>query len=61
MQALAPLAARVLTICERPGKKTLDAHVHVIELAGHATEAPLKGFLAAQPAFKVLGSYPRRY
>lgn len=60
MQALAPLAGRLLSIHQRPSRQRLDTHLHLIELAGHATEAPLKGFLAEHPAFGLLGSYPRR-
>jgi prephenate dehydratase len=61
MTALAPLSTRVLTIYERPSKKTLDTHAYVVELAGNAAREPLKQFLQTHPEFKLLGSYPRKY
>jgi prephenate dehydratase len=61
MAALGPLSSRLLTIYERPSKRTLDSHAYVIELAGHAAQEPLKEFLARNAEFKVLGSYPRKY
>jgi prephenate dehydratase len=61
LQTLSPLASRVLAVYERPGGRTLDAHVYVIDLAGHAAQEPLKSFLAANAGFGLLGSYPRRY
>lgn len=61
MKSLSPVSDRVLTIYERPSKKTLDSHAYVVELTGHATQEPLKGFLRRHPEFKLLGSYPRKY
>lgn len=51
----------ILTIYERPARKTLDTHRYVIEVAGHARDEALAGLLARQGALRVLGSYPRRY
>jgi len=61
--ALASLVAaggQVLTVYERPSKKTLDTHRYLIEVAGHAKEGKLAEFLAGNPGFRVLGSYPRK-
>ncbi|MFQ6685388.1 prephenate dehydratase domain-containing protein, partial [Bordetella pertussis] len=65
---LAPLLADfaqagvpILTIYERPARKTLDAHRYVVEVAGHVRDDALAGLLARQSELRVLGSYPRRY
>ncbi|CFP65139.1 dehydratase [Bordetella pertussis] len=51
----------ILTIYERPARKTLDAHRYVVEVAGHVRDDALAGLLARQSELRVLGSYPRRY
>nr|WP_268811194.1 prephenate dehydratase domain-containing protein [Caballeronia arvi] len=51
----------ILNIYERPSKRTLDSHRYLIEVTGHATEAPLADFLRAEPQVRLLGSYPRKY
>lgn len=61
LQALAALTGRVLAIYERPGRTTLDGHVYLIDLAGHAAQEPLKSFLDANAGFDLLGAYPRCY
>uniref|UniRef100_UPI001F13E733 prephenate dehydratase n=1 Tax=Achromobacter insuavis TaxID=1287735 RepID=UPI001F13E733 len=60
LAALVDAKVPVLTIYERPSKKTLDTHRYVIEVAGHARQEPLASVLAAQPGIRVLGSYPRQ-
>ncbi|MFY2941409.1 hypothetical protein [Achromobacter xylosoxidans] len=44
----------VLTIYERPSKKTLDTHHYVIEVAGHARQEPPASVLAAHPGIRLL-------
>lgn len=61
LQALGPLSDRILAMYQRPSRQTLDTHVYLIELAGHAAQEPLKSFLGANPGFGLLGSYPRSY
>ncbi|WP_431194619.1 prephenate dehydratase [Achromobacter insuavis] len=60
LAALVDAKVPVLTIYERPSKKTLDTHRYVIEVAGHARQEPLASVLATQPGIRVLGSYPRQ-
>lgn len=60
LRALVQANVAVLTIYERPSKKTLDTHRYVVEVAGHATQEPLAGLLKAHPEFRLLGSYPRK-
>lgn len=60
LAALITAKVPVLTVYERPGRKTLDTHRYVIEVAGHARQEPLASVLAAQPGMRVLGSYPRQ-
>ena len=50
---------KVLTIYERPSKKTLDTHRYLIEVQGHAKVGPLAKLLKARPDIRVLGSYPQ--
>lgn len=59
LAALVNAKVPVLTVYERPSKKTLDTHRYVIEVAGHARQDPLASVLAAHPAMRLLGSYPR--
>jgi len=58
--ALGAAGVQILTVYERPSKKTLDTHRYLIEVSGHAREGKLAQFLAGNPAFRVLGSYPRK-
>ncbi|MDP9606532.1 UNVERIFIED_ORG: chorismate mutase/prephenate dehydratase [Variovorax paradoxus] len=51
---------QVLTIYERPSKKSLDTHRYLVEVAGHAKQGALEVFLEAHRELRVLGSYPRR-
>lgn len=51
---------QILTIYERPSKKTLDTHRYLVEVAGHAKQGKLAGFLGVHRELRVLGSYPRR-
>ncbi|WP_436627465.1 prephenate dehydratase [Bordetella trematum] len=60
LRALLNGGVPVLTIYERPSKKTLDTHRYLIEVAGHAKQEPLASVLQDSPDFRVLGSYPRR-
>ncbi|SDZ70599.1 prephenate dehydratase [Variovorax sp. YR266] len=60
LQALAG-SARVLAIYERPGRKSLDGHRYVIDVAGHASQPQIARLLARHVEFRLLGSYPRRY
>jgi len=58
--SLIAAGVQILTVYERPSKKTLDTHRYLIEVAGHAKEGKLAEFLAGNPGFRVLGSYPRK-
>ncbi|CAM4117700.1 prephenate dehydratase domain-containing protein [Achromobacter mucicolens] len=60
LRALVQANVAVLTIYERPSKKTLDTHRYLVEVAGHAAQEPLAGLLKAHPEFRLLGSYPRK-
>lgn len=60
LEALVAAKVPVLTVYERPSKKTLDTHRYLVEVAGHAKEEPLASFLKANPTIRLLGSYPRR-
>lgn len=51
---------QILTIYERPSKKTLDTHRYLVEVAGHAREGTLAGFLDAHKELRVLGAYARQ-
>ncbi|XPG55295.1 prephenate dehydratase domain-containing protein (plasmid) [Variovorax sp. 375MFSha3.1] len=51
---------RILTIYERPSKKTLDTHRYLVEVEGHAKQGALAAFLEEHRELRVLGSYPRR-
>ncbi|WP_423837680.1 prephenate dehydratase [Variovorax terrae] len=51
---------QVLTVYERPSKKTLDTHRYLIEVAGHAKQGKLLQFLQAHGDIRILGSYPRK-
>jgi prephenate dehydratase len=53
--------AQVLTIYERPSRKTLDTHRYLIEVAGHAREGRLAGVLERLRNVRVLGSHRRAY
>ena len=60
LRALVQANVAVLTIYERPSKKTLDTHRYLVEVEGHAAQEPLAGLLKAHPEFRLLGSYPRK-
>ncbi|KGD87972.1 dehydratase [Achromobacter sp. RTa] len=60
LASLIAAGVQILTVYERPSKKTLDTHRYLIEVAGHAKEGKLAEFLAGNPGFRVLGSYPRK-
>lgn len=60
LRKLVEAKVRVLTIYERPSKKSLDTHRYLVEVAGHAKEEPLTAFLRANPAIRLLGSYARK-
>jgi chorismate mutase/prephenate dehydratase len=51
----------VLTIYERPSRKSLDTHRYLIEVAGHASDDALKRLLDRDSRVRVMGSYPRAY
>lgn len=59
LAALTGAGVQVLTVYERPSKKTLDTHRYLIEVAGHAKQGNLTEFLEKNSEFRVLGSYPR--
>ncbi|WP_343499496.1 prephenate dehydratase [Achromobacter denitrificans] len=59
LAALTGAGVQVLTVYERPSKKTLDSHRYLIEVAGHAKQGKLTEFLEKNGEFRVLGSYPR--
>ena len=61
LSSFANAGIQVLTIYERPSKKTLDTHRYLIEVAGHAHEGALKAYLPEHKDIRVLGSYARRY
>lgn len=52
---------QILTVYERPSKRTLDTHRYLIEVAGHSKVPPLSTYLANHRDIQVLGSYPRKY
>lgn len=52
---------QILTIYERPSRKSLDTHRYLIEVAGHARETRLMRLLDGRDNVRVLGSYPRAY
>lgn len=58
--SLSGAGIQILTVYERPSKKTMDTHRYLIEIAGHAKQGHLAEFLPKNPAFRVLGSYPRK-
>lgn len=51
---------QILTIYERPSRKTLDTHRYLVEVAGHAKQGRLAAFLAVHRELRVLGAYARR-
>lgn len=52
---------RILDIYERPARRSIDTHRYLIEVEGHAQAGGLPAFLAAHPAVRNLGSYPRGF
>ncbi|MEN4921064.1 prephenate dehydratase domain-containing protein [Achromobacter spanius] len=60
LRSLVLADVQVLTVYERPSKKTLDTHRYIVEVAGHARQEPLASLLKDHPDYRVLGSYPRR-
>lgn len=52
---------QVLTIYERPSRKSLDTHRYLIEVAGHASDGGLMRLLDRRYNMRVVGSYPRAY
>lgn len=60
LSAFGRAGVRILTIYERPSKRTLDTHRYLVEVAGHAQDDGLAGFLKQHRDMRVLGSYPRR-
>ena len=52
---------QVLTIYERPSRKSLDTHRYLIEVVGHASESRLMRLLDRRSDVRVMGSYPRAY
>jgi prephenate dehydratase len=60
LQALAK-SAQVLAVYERPGKRSLDGHRYVVDVAGHASQPEIARLLSRHAEFRLLGSYPRRY
>ena len=52
---------QVLTIYERPSRKSLDTHRYLIEVVGHASESRLMRVLDRRSDVRVMGSYPRAY
>lgn len=60
LESFAKAGVKILTVYERPSKKTLDTHRYLIEVVGHAREGALAAFLQRRPDIRVLGAYPRR-
>ncbi|WP_269759156.1 prephenate dehydratase domain-containing protein [Variovorax sp. E3] len=60
LAAFGQAGVQILTIYERPSRKTLDTHRYLIEVAGHARQGALAAFLDAHRELRVLGAYPRR-
>ncbi|RAR57134.1 prephenate dehydratase [Paraburkholderia unamae] len=52
---------QIMSIYERPSKKTLDTHRYLLEIKGHAQDRNVATFLAANDAIRALGSYARKY
>lgn len=61
LASFADAGVQVLTIYERPSRKSLDTHRYLIEVAGHASEGGLMRLLDWRSDVRVLGSYPRAY
>ena len=60
MESFIKAHVQILTIYERPSKKTLDTHRYLIEVAGHAKQGSLAEFLGKHAEIGVLGSYARK-
>ncbi|MGJ7583315.1 prephenate dehydratase domain-containing protein, partial [Variovorax sp. RHLX14] len=60
LAAFTQSGVQILTIYERPSKKTLDTHRYLVEVTGHARQGKLAEFLGAHSDIRVLGSYPRK-
>ena len=60
LKGFSQAGVQILTIYERPSKKTLDTHRYLIEVAGHAKQGKLSQFLQTHSDIRVLGSYPRK-
>ena len=56
LQALAQ-SARVLAVYERPRKRSLDGHRHVIDVVGHASQPEIASLPTEHAEFRLLGSY----
>jgi chorismate mutase/prephenate dehydratase len=61
LASFAAAGVQVLTIYERPSRKTLDTHRYLIEVAGHSREGGLAALLERHRSVRVLGSYSRAY
>lgn len=60
INSFAQAGLQILTIYERPSKKTLDTHRYLVEVVGHSRQGKLAEFLQTHPDVQVLGSYPRK-
>ncbi|WP_246129577.1 prephenate dehydratase [Verticiella sediminum] len=60
LTAFTGAGVQILTIYERPSKKSLDTHQYLIEVAGHPKDGKLAQLLQARSDIRVLGAYPRR-
>lgn len=61
LEGMTAAKIKILTIYERPSRRTLDAHRYLIEVQGHATAGALHEYLQTHPVVRVLGSYARKY
>ncbi|MET3184139.1 UNVERIFIED_ORG: prephenate dehydratase [Variovorax guangxiensis] len=60
MNSFNQAGVQILTIYERPSKKTLDTHRYLVEVVGHSKTGKLAEYLQAHPEVRVLGSYARK-
>lgn len=60
LAAFGRAGVQILTIYERPSRKTLDTHRYLVEVAGHARQGRVAAFLGAHKEMRVLGAYARR-
>ncbi|MGT0250414.1 prephenate dehydratase [Burkholderia pyrrocinia] len=61
LSAMSASNLQIVSIYERPSKKSLDTHRYLLEIKGHAQDVDVARFLAENDAIRILGSYARMY